>query len=467
GNGDGTLGPATDHPGGFFNGSGVGVPDINGDGDLDVVRVGSNSLALLLGRGDGTFEPPVTMAGPRNGTFLGSGRIDLDGRDDFAVGSHAGGLQESPANVFLGRDGVPAPAPPIHVLGLGYQELNVHDMTGDGVPDVVLQIDGFEGFGSDLPPIAGGFSVLVGDGTGAFVDRTDVRLNETTFRGLTTGDWDRDGRIDVAATLGYSPNIMIFLNRGYRPNADRPVSMYGNSTLRNVQEGVPSSALFIADDPDGDPITFSVDRSALPDGITLETSTPEFPWRLRLGIHADFGTEGEHPFAVLASANGTTASWPVRLFVQRGNRPPLADAGGPYEGVVGVPVTLDGSGSSDPDGNALTYRWNFGDATEGVGAVVNHTYTAVRVFQVTLTVRDGATFNSSDSDITQATIVDALKAEAYLQGSSRTVSLVGSSRPSTCFQIEPSGGNFTPGEIDPATIRMQYTGGGSVSEISA
>ena len=41
--------------------------------------------------------------------------------------------------------------------------------------------------------------------------------------------------------------------------------------------------------------------------------------------------------------------------------PPSAKAGGPYAGEEGSPITVDGSGCSDPDGTIVSYSWDFGD----------------------------------------------------------------------------------------------------------
>jgi subtilisin family serine protease/PKD repeat protein len=71
------------------------------------------------------------------------------------------------------------------------------------------------------------------------------------------------------------------------------------------------------------------------------------------------------------------------------NQPPTANAGGPYSGFRNQPVAFNGAASSDPDGNPLTYAWNFGDGATGVGARPTHVYAASGVYTVTLVVSDG------------------------------------------------------------------------------
>ena len=51
--------------------------------------------------------------------------------------------------------------------------------------------------------------------------------------------------------------------------------------------------------------------------------------------------------------------------------------------------SFDSAGSSDPDNDALTYSWTFGDNTTGTGATPSHTYAKSGARNVTLTVNDG------------------------------------------------------------------------------
>src|SRR5258705_692245 len=68
------------------------------------------------------------------------------------------------------------------------------------------------------------------------------------------------------------------------------------------------------------------------------------------------------------------------------NRAPVSNAGGPYTGTVGVPVTFNGSASTDPDGDPLTYAWEFGDGSSAVGSAPEHAYAAAGAYSVCLTV---------------------------------------------------------------------------------
>jgi parallel beta-helix repeat protein len=87
------------------------------------------------------------------------------------------------------------------------------------------------------------------------------------------------------------------------------------------------------------------------------------------------------------------------------NQAPIADAGGPYQGIVNEALTFNGSGSYDAEGSIVEY-WNFGDNVSGTGLSPVHTYTVPGTYTVTLTVtdEDGESSASSTSVvITQST----------------------------------------------------------------
>ncbi len=91
----------------------------------------------------------------------------------------------------------------------------------------------------------------------------------------------------------------------------------------------------------------------------------------------------------------------INAFIGLPNVAPTADAGGPYNGNVGLGATLDGSNSSDSDGSIVSYDWDFGDGNTGTGVAPTHTWTSEGTFAITLTVTDdeGAT-DAAGSTIT-------------------------------------------------------------------
>lgn len=72
------------------------------------------------------------------------------------------------------------------------------------------------------------------------------------------------------------------------------------------------------------------------------------------------------------------------------NHAPVADASGsPLSGYAPLDVELSAAGSTDSDGDNLTYSWVFGDGASGTGASVNHTYTTPGEYTATVVVSDG------------------------------------------------------------------------------
>ena len=118
--------------------------------------------------------------------------------------------------------------------------------------------------------------------------------------------------------------------------------------------------------------------------------------------------------------------------------PPTARPGGPYGGLRGQVITFDGSTSSDPDGEPLTYRWDFGDGTSGTGVVATHEFAELGNYTVTLVVNDGA--HDSLPGITTARIYDTVVTSLAASPARRTARLtwtaVGTSTQATAAQYD-------------------------------
>jgi endonuclease G len=106
----------------------------------------------------------------------------------------------------------------------------------------------------------------------------------------------------------------------------------------------------------------------------------------------------------------------IERLVESNDRAPVAATDGPYVGIEGSSVTLSAAGSSDPDGDALTYAWSFGDGAEGTGANPTHVYADNGTYQVTVVVTDP--YGAEDSATTTVTVMNVAPAVAAFAGGS-------------------------------------------------
>jgi len=105
------------------------------------------------------------------------------------------------------------------------------------------------------------------------------------------------------------------------------------------------------------------------------------------------------------AGNSGSASVTYTVNEMAANQPPVANPGGPYTGAINTDIQFDGSASSDPEADSLTYAWDFGDSTSGTDAMPTHSYSAAGTYDVCLTVNDGAL--DSESVCTQAVITES------------------------------------------------------------
>jgi hypothetical protein len=118
------------------------------------------------------------------------------------------------------------------------------------------------------------------------------------------------------------------------------------------------------------------------------------------------GVDGSYVLSLIVR-DGTvdSAADTVTVFAATDNSAPVANAGSDQNVITGSTVTLNGSGSSDANGDSLTFAWSFvsrpagSTATLSNAAIVNPTFTAdvAGNYVLSLIVRDGTVDSAADS----------------------------------------------------------------------
>ncbi len=121
----------------------VSLADLNGDGKLDMVVLdfgpfsSAGALSVLLGKGDGTFQSPVSYAAGVNPGAMAVGDVNGDGKPDVVVGTADANFNDF-VYVYLGNGDGTFQSPVSYPGQFGMADIKIVDMNGDGKPDLVI-----------------------------------------------------------------------------------------------------------------------------------------------------------------------------------------------------------------------------------------------------------------------------------------------------------------------------------------
>ena len=276
GNGDRTFQPNADYGTGTDPRS-VFAADLNRDGNLDLVTA-NNSVSVLLGNGDGTFGANTDYA-------MGAGTrsaiaVDLDNDGDLDL--VAVNNTDDTVSVRLGNGDGTFGAQVVYTTGTGPTAVAAGDLNRDGKLDLVV---------TNGDSTANSVSVLLGVGDGTFLAKTDYATSDRPSS-VVIADLNRDGKLDLAVsghTTSYNNVDFVSVHLG---NGD------GTFVVPRVDynagdEGI--VALSVADvNRDGIPDLLTANNRMNSVSVLLGTSTAGF-WN-----RTDFGT-GVDPRSVIAA----------------------------------------------------------------------------------------------------------------------------------------------------------------------
>jgi hypothetical protein len=203
GNGDGTFEFDWEQPA-LVNGGVIATGDFTGDGNADAIVAGFDHISVLRGRGDGTFDAPITQTlseTPRSG--VATADFNGDGKLDAMVSMESSG----DVRLMLGNgDGTLRDAGAF-ATGTSPSGVVVGDFNRDGRPDAAV---------SNGPSTTRNLSVLLNDG---------VWAGTKNFTGPSGGTWSTAGNWTPSGVPGASDNVSI---------AGKSVTLSSSATVAGV-----------------------------------------------------------------------------------------------------------------------------------------------------------------------------------------------------------------------------------------
>ena len=179
----------------------VVAADVNGDGFPDMIVVNTGGVSVLLNNGDGTFAAAVTYPSGGSDAFaVAVADVNGDGIPDLVVSNYcsaAPGCTSGGIGVLIGiGDGTFQPAVTYDAGGVGTEAVVIGDVNGDGFPDVMVtsncQID---------TCVTGSIHLFLNNGDGTF-KLIDAPISPSKGGPLAIGDLNGDGKLDLVADVG-------------------------------------------------------------------------------------------------------------------------------------------------------------------------------------------------------------------------------------------------------------------------
>lgn len=276
GNGDGTFQPVVLHDSGGTSAESVVVMDANGDGKPDILVSNScgstrlcspsdGNVSLLLGNGDGTFQAAAFIYGPLPGQYsrIAVADVNGDGKPDLLVTDQCGNKNciASTVAVLLGKgDGTFQTPMTYNTGGRLVRSIAVADVNGDGKLDLLLG-NGCTAADCTKDNVVG---VLLGNGDGTFQTARNYAPGAGNAWSIAVADVNGDGRPDLVV----AGNLNVFLGLPARTITQITTSTNPSLLDQPVTFTATVNAFYIPI-PDGESVTFSEDGAVIGTGTTL------------------------------------------------------------------------------------------------------------------------------------------------------------------------------------------------------